>query len=79
MDTDKPLTYDANHWKNSTWNLVNNGNTVILTLKITDSKKIPTIRDGPLNRDRIYYFVEMHLHWGEEDNNGTEHVHNKDR
>lgn len=67
-----PLEYHG-HWdfEGKTF-IENTGLTAVLTL--AERAKRPYIRGGPLPRGRKYVFEQMHFHWADRDDIGSEHI-----
>ncbi|XP_033322429.2 carbonic anhydrase 1 isoform X3 [Megalopta genalis] len=54
--------------------MTNNGHTVMIRSTDSDSKNVPTASGGPLND--TYVFQQLHFHWGENDDEGSEDLIN---
>ncbi|XP_069687669.1 carbonic anhydrase-like [Periplaneta americana] len=67
----RPLKYDG-YWGDATAVIINNGHTVSISLEGTDCN--PTLSGGPLNGE--YVFSSAHFHWGDDDEEGSEHTIN---
>lgn len=65
-----PMRFENFDMRPDVGELKNNGHTVILTLKSNGSQPLPIISGGPLLGR--YQFVQLHFHWGADDNEGSE-------
>lgn len=74
VDKVKPLKY-VGYWEKDGQAIIENTGT---SAKVTfhNRKHLPFICGGPLQLNDRYIFEQMHFHWAEKDNAGSEHVVN---
>lgn len=74
VDKVKPLKY-VGYWKKDGQAIIENTGT---SAKVTFQHRtdLPFICGGPLKPSERYIFEQMHFHWAEKDNVGSEHVIN---
>lgn len=50
-----------------------------MDITIADKKELQVFATGPAVGGNLFFFSEMHFHWSEEDNGGTDHAINGER
>ncbi|XP_049842887.1 carbonic anhydrase 1-like isoform X2 [Schistocerca gregaria] len=72
LDIQAPLEVPDFMWSPYQFKILNNGHTVQLQPVDTASVENTVLRGGPLTGE--YQFLQLHFHWGESDDMGSEHA-----
>lgn len=73
-DNVKPLKFCGFLDKDGQAIIENTGTSAKVTFP--NRKKRPFIKGGPMKSNELYIFEQMHFHWAEQDDIGSEHVIN---